>query len=442
MSKAFFADKQTLNDLNIPGRHKNNSISRLFDTVVTKGGRKLIDQLFQHPLTDADEINRRSSIFQYFGQQSISFPFTDEEFGIVENYLSSSGSGSLIATGINGISKKVLQVVAQDKAYEQLNLEVCKTIELLNRFYDFSKQLQNREGAYREQLELISNIFNHPKLGWLQEEREIKELSLTKLIRYDHQLRTGMYEQMKKLTGLIFYLDVYIAVADVARKRGFNYARALPKGSDKLSVTGLYHPVVENAIGNSLSLHEDMNVIFLTGANMAGKSTLMKSFGICVYLAHMGFPVAADQMAFSVKDGLYTSINVPDNLDMGYSHFYAEVLRVKTVAEEVAADKDLFVIFDELFKGTNVKDAYDATLSITAAFSENTNCFFVISTHIIEVGEALKKNYSNFSFVYLPTIMEGQKPRYTYQLTEGITQDRQGMIIIENEGILDLIKSG
>ncbi len=58
---------------------------------------------------------------------------------------------------------------------------------------------------------------------------------------------------------------------------------------------------------------------------MAGKSTFMKSFAIAVFLAHMGFPVAADSMEFSVRDGIYTSINVPDDLQQGFSHSYAEV---------------------------------------------------------------------------------------------------------------------
>jgi DNA mismatch repair protein MutS len=167
---------------------------------------------------------------------------------------------------------------------------------------------------------------------------------------------------------------------------------------------------------------------------MAGKSTLMKAFGICVYLAHMGFPVPASHMLFSVKDGLYTSINVPDNLASGYSHFYAEVLRVKQVAADIAAGRNLVVVFDELFKGTNVKDAYDATLSLTEAFAEHWDSFFVVSTHITEAGEALRARCSNFVFAYLPTLMHGSKPHYTYRLAAGISQDRQGMIIIENEG--------
>jgi DNA mismatch repair protein MutS len=144
-------------------------------------------------------------------------------------------------------------------------------------------------------------------------------------------------------------------------------------------------------------------------------------------------------MVFSVKEGLYSSINVPDSLKMGLSHFYAEVLRVKRVAEEVASGKDLAIIFDELFKGTNVKDAYDGTLSVTRAFARYSNCFFIVSTHIIEVGGALRESADNIQLAYLPTVMDGNLPRYTYRLTEGISSDRQGMMIIANEGILDML---
>jgi DNA mismatch repair ATPase MutS len=165
----------------------------------------------------------------------------------------------------------------------------------------------------------------------------------------------------------------------------------------------------------------------------------MKSVGIAVYLAHMGFPLACSSMRFTVMDGLYSSVNVPDDLNKGYSHFYAEVLRVKTVAAEVASEKKLFVIFDELFKGTNVKDAYDATLAVTAAFASFRKSFFIISTHIIEVGEELMRSDDSIRFVFLPTVMQGTVPTYTYTLQKGITEDRQGMIILENEGILEML---
>jgi DNA mismatch repair ATPase MutS len=174
---------------------------------------------------------------------------------------------------------------------------------------------------------------------------------------------------------------------------------------------------------------------------MAGKSTFMKSVGIAVYLAHMGFPVAAEGMAFSVQDGMYTSINVADNLDKGLSHFYAEVLRVREVAEEVGRGRNLVIIFDELFKGTNVKDAYDATVAVTAAFAENRNSAFIVSTHITEAGQTLQEQHANMKFVCFPTILDKGIPRYTFRLQEGISSDRHGMMIIVNEGILDIIRA-
>ena len=203
---------------------------------------------------------------------------------------------------------------------------------------------------------------------------------------------------------------------------------------------GMFHPFLAKPVGNTITVDENSNVIFLTGANMAGKSTFMKSFGITVFLAHVGFPVPAKEMEFSVQNGMFTTINLPDNLSMGYSHFYAEVLRVKKVAQQVRQTQHLIVVFDELFRGTNVKDAFDATLAVTEAIAERKNCAFMVSTHIIEVGQELGKRCDNVTFEYLPTVMKGKLPTYTYKLEPGITSDKHGMIIINNEKIIEIIK--
>jgi DNA mismatch repair protein MutS len=439
----FTSDKQTLDDLNITGWFKTNSLFRLFDNVVTDGGRRLLDEMFRRPMVDPDAINERCRIFQFFRDKSLAFPVTNEEFVLADNFLSGGSGGQLVRVAIQTSWKRALKNIVQDKEYETLHKELLATIKLLNKLKEFCAALQ--QGAahpFSVQLEKVSTIFAGKHLQWLKNEQHTKTISLPKVIRYEYLLRGVLLKQMHALTDIVFSMDVYIAVSSIARDRGFTYPIAHPKESNQLRVAGLYHPSLSKAVSNPVSFEQRNNILFLTGANMAGKSTFMKAFGISVYLAHMGFPVAAQRMDFSVKEGLYSSINVPDNLDKGYSHFYAEVLRVKTVAQEVSAGKDLYVLFDELFKGTNVKDAYDATLSITEAFSQNRNCFFIISTHIIEVGEALRERCDNFQFAYMPTVMEGMVPRYTYSMKEGITTDRQGMIIIENEGILDIIRSG
>jgi len=423
MSMSFIADKQTLEDLNLLGRFKPTSIYNLFSRIKTTGGEQLLERMFQQPLTNPEAINHRSATFRYFQEKQLTFPFNGVSFRQAENYLNMGGASSLPA-----ILKKRLNAFLNDDEYEKLLVGLKATIETLRTFRNFLQELSdyNDAAAWGKTLSAIS---------WLDSDRE---LTLLTVARYDRLLRHTLRHQMEQLLEAVHQLDVYITVSDVARQRGFHYATALPASPSVFRTTALRHPSLDTGVANPVSLHGESNVIFLTGANMAGKSTLMKSFGIALYLAHMGFPVAAADMEFSVRDGLYSSINVPDNLNMGYSHFYAEVLRVKQVAAEVSSGKNLVVIFDELFKGTNVKDAYDATLAVTAAFARYRNCFFIISTHIIEVGNALSQ-YDNLQFAYLPTLLEGTKPRYTYQLREGITSDRHGMMIIENEGILELL---
>jgi DNA mismatch repair ATPase MutS len=144
-------------------------------------------------------------------------------------------------------------------------------------------------------------------------------------------------------------------------------------------------------------------------------------------------------MELSPTQGMFTSINVPDNLAMGYSHFYAEVVRVKMIAQEVSKDKRLVIMFDELFKGTNVKDAYEATVEITSAFANKKRCCFIVSTHIMEAGLTLQKEHNNMKFLLLPSYIEGPTPKYSYKLEKGISDDRHGMTIIRKEKILELI---
>lgn len=428
---AFTADKQTLEDLNLTGKFRPGSIFSLFNTVVTDGGERLLEQLFRTPLTDVEAINARSARFRFFDKAALAFPVPRALFHQAALYLGNSYSGSFAGTLAAWGRRKVSAALLRDEQFAQLQEGLQATICALQLLQTFITQHPDIPQA-----PAMAKILDHAPLANLL---ATPGNSLLQTARYDHLLRNQLQNKMEALLDIVYELDVCIAVGNVARAKGFAYAHALPAGHTSLQLEGLRHPALEKAVANNLALDADCNLLFLTGANMAGKSTLMKSFGIAVYLAHMGFPVAATSMEFSVKDGLYSSINVADNLQQGYSHFYAEVLRVKTVATAVASGRHLVVIFDELFKGTNVKDAYDATLAVTRAFAAYRHCAFMISTHITEAGMALQEDHTHLQFSYLPTVMEGTVPRYTYRLSPGISSDRHGMMIITHERILELL---
>lgn len=439
---SFTADKQTLDDLNLLGKYKSHSIYSIFNKVRTAGGERLLESMFQHPMTAPDDINLRSNTFRYFQEKQLEFPFENGAFRKAENYLSMGTAGNVVTAALTIIRKKISHSLLRDDQFTILHNGLLASIGALNGLRQLINRMDDKNcHPFHQQVKILLGILSDHRLKWLAAAAQATQLPLIKVIQYDFLLRHTLRKEMEIILENIYLLDVYIAVSSVAREKHFSYAAALPVTDNLIRVEGLRHPGLDEGVPNKVSLHGDENVLFLTGANMAGKSTLMKSFGIALYLAHMGFPVAASNMQFAVRDGLYTSINVPDSLSMGYSHFYAEVMRVKKVAAAVSQQKNLVVIFDELFKGTNVKDAYDATLGVTEAFSKYRNSFFIISTHIIEVGETLRKRCDNLQFAYLPTVMEGHVPRYTYRLETGITTDRHGMMIIENEGILEIIMS-
>ena len=436
----FVTDKQTLSDLNILGRYNSNSIFSLFNHTITVGGSRALEKMFQKPLTVESSINERSSLFSFFESLALSLPFTSEEFDIVENYLHNPQSKSRLIAGLNIAKYKLLHQFASGKEYTMIREGLEKTIEVFSRLKLVIQTIANSstntpyDATVKKMLSLLTSESLNEAWRFIKNEG----LSYKQVMKLDYVFRGLLYDKNEEFLNELYNLDVYITVSDVSRMNKLAYANAVAKQERFIDIQGLYHPGIPGAVANDISIEKDKHVLFLTGANMAGKSTLMKAFAVAVYLAHMGFPVAAHQMNFSVHDGIYTSINVPDNLEMGYSHFYAEVLRVKHIAEEVATDKQLVIIFDELFKGTNVKDASDGTVAVVDAFSRRKGTF-IISTHIMEAGEILKKTNKYLFFKYLPTIIKGKVPTYPYTLEDGITDDCQGMMIIENERILEII---
>jgi DNA mismatch repair ATPase MutS len=427
----FEVDQQTLADLNLTGKYRPGSIFSLFNQVKTAGGERLLEEMFSRPLGDAEVINRRVSRLQDLQRRRLTFPFTRQQLSRVEDYLH-SGAGGRLATMTHLFRLKLLAVVVKDERYAVVAEGVRAVMDFIRDCRTFFQQFEGAAGPWEGEVQEAREILEDPRLGeWRG--------GAAALSYYHHVFGQALNQRLQRLCAILYELDLGIAVGDVGRQRGFTWGRARNAEDNVFHAADLRHPGLDKAVGNRMAFSANSNVLFLTGANMAGKSTLMKSFGIAVYLAHMGFPVAAKDMEFSVREGLYSSINVPDDLSQGYSHFYAEVLRVKKVAEAVSAGRNLVVIFDELFKGTNVKDAYDATLSVTEALAAYSRCWFVISTHIIEVGETLRQRSDNLQFAYLPTIMQGMIPRYPYILEKGITNDRHGMLIIGNEGILDIL---
>ncbi len=322
-------DDQTIEDLRLFAKREQKGIYDIYNNAATRGGELLLEKMFRNPLSDQEAITERSDIISSFAKMKTSFPFQPALLDSVEKYLSrdhEQKDGQRSTLGEREMANGIGSI-----------------IELLHALLSFLQQgdISRIDRLKRESIAMI-NLLNDPALQPVFKERPGTKLSYAAMTAFDILFRMKARPQVMAVLDFIYQLDVFIAVGAVAVSRNFIFPVAKPKGSNLLKIEGVYHPELKSPVPNSLEMHAGKSVVFLTGANMAGKSTFLRSFSTAVYIAHMGFPVAAAAMEFSVMDGIYTTINLPDNLGIGASHFYAEVLRVKKVATELGAGKSLF----------------------------------------------------------------------------------------------------
>src|SRR5258708_20781122 len=165
--------------------------------------------------------------------------------------------------------------------------------------YAMVELLGSMTGPYGARIKAIRGILSDKRLERLGKVDIYKALPVRTLAFYDHLLKTRLVGEMEDILSFIYELDVNIAVSEVARVRGFVYAHALPPENNIFSADDLCHPCIDGAVGNSLSLRQERNVLFLTGANMAGKTTPMKIMGVAALLAHFVLPLAANRVEIS-----------------------------------------------------------------------------------------------------------------------------------------------
>jgi DNA mismatch repair ATPase MutS len=172
---------------------------------------------------------------------------------------------------------------------------------------------------------------------------------------------------------------------------------------------------------------------------MAGKSTFIKAVAIAAYLAHTGMGVPAGVMKMSLLNGLLTNIQVRDNVIKGESYFYNEVQRIKHTISTINNGEKWLVLIDELFKGTNIQDAMKCSTAVVEGLVNLHQVLFILSTHLYEIGEDLKK-FPNILFRYFETSTENKQLVFQYKLKEGISNDRIGYLILQKEGVVQLLE--
>ena len=201
---------------------------------------------------------------------------------------------------------------------------------------------------------------------------------------------------------------------------------------------GLYHPFVgDKAVRNDFNI-VDNNYYIITGANMAGKSTFLRSIGINYILAQNGMPVFADSLRVSSYN-LFASMRTSDDLSSGISYFNAELLRLKQLIDSLKPSHPTFggtgesptlIILDEILKGTNSLDKLNGSRMFLEAMSAQP-ASGIIATHDLELSKMADERPDRFHN-YCFEIELSDNIIYTYKITPGVARNQNATFLLKN----------
>ena len=278
-----------------------------------------------------------------------------------------------------------------------------------------------------------------PPLKELADTEAGGRISFQQNLYYAYHLSTAYRLDTLELLDIFSRLDAWYSMAVAVKTYNLKFPHFIEGEQPFFKAEGLFHVLLQQPVAYDLLMNPAENFVFLTGANMAGKSTLIKAIGSSVFLAHLGMGVPARNMELTLFDGLLTNIIVADNIAKGESYFYNEVQRIKNTIYKINDGKKWLVLIDELFKGTNVQDAMKCSLAVIKGLIKIKNSLFILSTHLYEIGDELK-TFPNISFKYFETEVTDDQLQFSYQLKEGISNDRIGYVILKREKVVEMLE--
>lgn len=192
-------------------------------------------------------------------------------------------------------------------------------------------------------------------------------------------------ESILRLEKILAYTDVMVALAKAAQQNNYTRPKMLPKGSGQLVLKKFRHPIIEiikdmSFVANSITFDKDAFKFYvITGPNMGGKSTFIRSVAINVLMAQIGSFVPCEKATISVVDAIYTRISACDNPALGLSTFMSEMVEAAAILRSSTSDS--LIVIDELGRSTGTFDGFGIAQGISEYLANTTKAFTLFATH-------------------------------------------------------------
>lgn len=305
---------------------------------------------------------------------------------------------------------------------------------------DYLKQLKDNlvthedEGAVKA-IKKLSNIYDK-----IANRQNMFFMIFNILLLWDYQCmiefekwRISSGKDLEKWFDVIGQFEALSSISNIIYDNPQWTVPIIKDGDFVVKANGLGHPLLGNKrVCNNITINNDKNILLITGSNMSGKSTFLRTIGINLVLSYIGASVCAEKFECSLMK-IFTCMRTSDNLENNISSFYAEILRIKMIVEEIKKNKKVFFLLDELFKGTNSVDRHDGAKALIKQLGRQ-GASGLISTHDLELCD-LQYEYSKIENHHFQEYYVDNEIKFDYKIREGVSTTRNALYLIKLAGI-------
>ncbi|MBN1272543.1 MAG: hypothetical protein JXB26_09755 [Candidatus Aminicenantes bacterium] len=323
------------------------------------------------------------------------------------------------------------------KAYSGILSEIEKTPFSQTALQELGRKLTCHEEKASSSVKRLSNL-----LGRLGLRLSTLHFFVNILTFWDLHCVLGI-EKWKKRTGecieqwfdALAEIDALSSLANLRFNRPDWSFPEIEESGFLFKAENMGHPLIprKERVSNDIFLNGEGRIMIVTGPNMAGKSTFLKTAGINAVLAFAGSPVCANRFTIS-RLSLYTSMKVSDSLDKSLSLFYAELTRLKKILDAILRGEPVFYLIDEMLKGTNALDRQKGAIALLHQLVRRRACG-IVATHDLELTKLEKDHPEKISNVHFDGYIKGDKLLFDYRLKPGRCESFNALVLMKKIGI-------
>lgn len=488
-----FIDKQHhfISDLDIFGR---KSIFQILNRTSTYTGRTKLAQWLTYPFMDKETIVARQEAIKElsskpeWNHEFIALGFQNKEQAkdkeVIEEWLNEKNIFSNLFLKISCVVFPILSVTSivlffLGKINEtpfvllffiQLGIigtytkRINKIHDNLSRKFDSIEKyrqlisLIEKESFKSDLLSKLKSVFVNENTSASENIKELKSLTdkldarmnivvailLNGILLWDINVMCGIENWRKKnkdhfmkWVDAIGEFDAFISLGMYAHNNPSYVFPEVETNHFIIEAENLGHPLIQEdvLVKNNYNISHAPKVDLLTGANMAGKSTFLRTIGVNLTIAMIGAPVCASRYKFSPIH-LFTSLRTNDSLQENESFFYAELKRLHLLTEQYENGKQVFFLLDEILKGTNSKDQHAGSEALIKKILR-LNGVGIVATHDVELSKLSAQFPEQVRNLCFEITIKDNKLNFDYKLSQGVCSTMNASFLMKSMGIVD-----